>query len=324
MRGWPDVPRASPRAVLLALGLVAALCIALFMTLGVQGSWAFVLPFRAGKVATMLLVACAIAVSTVLFQTATGNRILTPAIMGFDSLYVLIQTCLVFFMGSAAMAAADRRLTFAGETAAMVLFSALLHWVLFSTARRSLHMLVLAGVVLGVLFRSLAAFLQRVIDPNEFAFLQDRFFASFNNPHGGLLMVSALAMLGAALLGLRAMRSWDVLALGRETAIGLGVAHRREVTRIMAIVAVLVSVSTALVGPVTFLGLLVANLAYAVMPSFRHVHVLPAAILLAVISLVGGQMLLERVFAFDTNLRVIIDFLGGLTFIALLLRGRVR
>ena len=45
----------------------------------------------------MLLVGYAIAVSTVLFQTITDNRILTPSIMGFDSLYRLIQTSLSSF-----------------------------------------------------------------------------------------------------------------------------------------------------------------------------------------------------------------------------------
>lgn len=309
---------------MLALGLLALGCIGLFMTLGVQGSWSFALPFRAGKIATMLLVGYAVAVATVLFQTATGNRILTPAIMGFDSLFVLIQTCLIFLMGSGAVAAADRRLMFALEAGAMIAFSGLLYLVLFATARRSLHMLVLTGVVLGVLFRSVSGFLQRVIDPNEFSFLQDRFFASFNGPHQELLLISAAVVLGASLVGLPALRAWDVLALGREAAISLGVAHRREVMRILLIVSVLVSVSTALVGPVTFFGLLVANLAYMLVPSFRHVHVLPAAFLIAVICLVGGQTVLEHAFAFDTNLRVIIDFLGGITFIVLLMRRGAR
>ena len=319
MRAW-----VSPPGILALLGLVALACGALFMTLGVQGAWAFALPFRASKLATMLLVAYAIAVSTVLFQTATGNRILTPGIMGFDTLYVLIQTSVIFILGSDAIASADRRMTFLAEVAIMVGFSGLLYCALFAGARRSLHMLVLTGVVLGVLFRSLSGFMQRLIDPNEFAILQNRFFASFNSPHHGLLAISALAVLGASLAGLRALNRWDVLTLGRDAAISLGVAHRREVTRILVIVAVLVSVSTALVGPITFFGLLVANLAYMLVPSFRHRHVLPAAFLIAVICLVGGQTVLERVFAFDTNLRVIVDFLGELTFLALLVRRKAR
>ncbi|NOK34862.1 enterobactin ABC transporter permease [Corallococcus exercitus] len=309
---------------LLLLGSLAVFCVLVFMTVDAGGQWDFVLPFRARKVATVLLVGYAIAVSTVLFQTVTENRVLTPAIMGFDTLYVLLQTCLLFFLGSHMVAALDVRLLFAVEVTVMVLFSAVLHRWLFEGGGRSIHLLLLTGVVLGVLFRSLSSFLQRVIAPGEFAFLEDRFFASFNNPDPDLLVVSAFMTVGASVLGLRLLHACDVLGLGRDVAISLGVDHRRTVSRLLAVVAVLVSVSTALVGPVTFFGLLVANLAHGLVRSHRHVHVLPAAVFLAVIGLLGGQLVLERVFSFGANLRVIIEFLGGLMFITLLMRGALR
>ncbi len=324
MRALAESLSRSPGRVLALLLLVLLGCVVLFMTLGVQGSWSFALQFRAGKLATMLLVAFAIGISTVLFQTATGNRVLTPAIMGFDSLYVLIQTLLIFHLGSGLVVALDRRLTFGVEVAAMIGFAALLYWLLFAQGRRSLHLLVLSGVVLGVLFRSLSGFLQRVIDPNEFMFLQDRLFASFNRPDLPLLGVALLAALAVAGFGWRRLAGWDVLVLGRDAAIGLGLDHRREVMLILVLVAVLVAVSTALVGPVTFFGLLVAHLAYALVPSHRHRHLLPAAWLIGAICLVGGQTLLERGLGYDGNLRVIIDFIGGVVFIALLMRRSLR
>nr|WP_242589662.1 iron chelate uptake ABC transporter family permease subunit [Corallococcus macrosporus] len=312
-----------PERRLFLLGALAVLCVGVFMTVDAGGQWDFVLPFRARKVATVLLVGYAIAVSTVLFQTVTENRVLTPAIMGFDTLYLLLQTGLLFFLGTRTLAGLDVRLLFAVEVGLMVLFSAVLHRWLFEGGR-SVHLLLLTGVVLGVLFRSLSSFLQRLIAPGEFDFLQDRFFASFNNPDPDLLLVSTVMTVGASFVGLRLLRACDVLNLGRDVAINLGVDHRRTVSRLLAVVAVLVSVSTALVGPVTFFGLLVANLAHGLVRSHRHVHVLPAAVLLAVIGLLGGQLVLERVFSFGANLRVIIEFLGGLMFITLLMRGALR
>ncbi len=86
----------------------------------------------------------------------------------------------------------------------------------------------------------------------------------------------------------------------------------------------LVSVSTALVGPITFFGLLVANLAYMIAGSAKHRIILPVAALLAVFCIVGGQTILERVFTFNSALSVIIEFLGGLVFIILLVRGHAR
>jgi iron complex transport system permease protein len=58
--------------------------------------------------------------------------------------------------------------------------------------------------------------------------------------------------------------------------------------------------------------------------SARHRHLVPAAVLLAVICLVGGQTILERLFAFDTALSVIIEFVGGIAFIAFIIRRGAR
>ncbi|WP_426756754.1 iron chelate uptake ABC transporter family permease subunit [Myxococcus sp. Y35] len=311
------------RPLLVLCGLTLA-CVALFMLVEVNGPWDFVLAFRGKKVATALLVGYAVAVSTVLFQTVTGNRVLTPAIMGFDYLYVLIQTCLVFLLGSTAVAGLDPWLLFGAEVVIMVAFSALLHGWLFGVARGNVHLLLLTGVVMGVLFRSLSAFLQRIIDPNEFVFLQDRFFASFNDPEHELLLLSTVVTLGVSVLGLRLLRACDVLVLGREAAINLGVDYTKTVSWVLALVAILVAVSTAMVGPVTFLGLLVANLTYSVMRTYKHAFVLPAAALVAAIALVAGQLILERVFRLDTNPRVIIEFVGGGVFIAMLMRKATR
>jgi len=307
--------------VLLTLAAIAASVIVLFMTLDAKGRWDFILPFRGMKILSMVLVAYAIAISTVLFQTVSHNRILTPSIMGFDALYILIQTSLIFALGSARVTALDPRLLFACEVAVMVAFSSLLYRWLFSGSSRSLHLLVLVGIVFGVLFRSLAGFMQRIIDPNEFVVLQDRLFASFNSVDSDLLVVSTAAVVVASVIGWRLMHVYDVLALGRETSVNLGVNHNRMVTIVLVLVAVLVSVSTALVGPVTFFGLLVANLAYQLAGTYKHRFVLPVAVLLAIICLVGGQLVLERIFAFDTALSIVIEFAGGIVFLAMLIRG---
>ncbi|WP_183454607.1 iron chelate uptake ABC transporter family permease subunit [Microvirga lupini] len=297
---------------------------ALFMTLNARGRWDFILPFRGMKVLSMVLVGYAIAVSTVLFQTVSHNRILTPSIMGFDSLYILIQTSLIFTIGSAGVAALDPRLLFVFNVAAMVAFSTALYRWLFSGNSRSIHLLVLVGIVFGVLFRSLSGFMQRIIDPNEFVLLQDRLFASFNNVNSDLLAISTATVLAVSIVGLRFINTYDVLSLGRETSISLGIDHSRVVTIVLILVAILVSVSTALVGPITFFGLLVASLAHQITGSHKHRYVLPVAALIAVICLVGGQLVLERVFAFDTALSIVIEFVGGIVFLALLIRGAAR
>lgn len=314
----------SPRTWVLVLGLLAAALTLTFMTIGLSGNLAYVLPLRATKVASMLLVAYAVGVSTVLFQTVTGNRILTPSIMGFDALYVLLQTFLAFTIGTQALLTLGSGTRFLMEVVLMVAFSWVLYRWLFVGDGKSLHLVLLVGIIFGTLFRGISSLLQRLIDPSEFVVLQDLFFASFNNVDSSLLGVSALAIFAASAAGWRIRNQFDVLALGRETALSLGVNHKSTVTQVLVICSVLVAVSTALVGPITFFGLLVASVAYQLSAVFRHRYVLPIAVLLGAIALLGGQLILERVFGFDTALSIVIEFVGGIVFIALLLKGSIK
>jgi iron complex transport system permease protein len=318
------VRSAPPQLVAGILLAVTAAVVCFFLFFDLKGSVGYILPRRAIKVAAMLLVAVAVGVSTLLFQTVTANRILTPSIMGFDSLYILVQTVLAFTLGAAAVVAAPPTLQFGVEVLLMVVFSALLYRWMFTGATRSLHLLLLVGVVLGSLFRGLSSLLQRLMEPSEFIILQDLFFASFNNVDPALLGVSAGIVAIVCALVWRARHTLDVLALGRDVAINVGVDHRKVVMRVLLGCSLLVAVSTALVGPVTFFGLLVVSLGYQLCRGFSHSWLLPIVVLIGAVALVGGQLLLEQVFGFSTALSVVIEFTGGILFLYLLLKGSLK
>jgi iron complex transport system permease protein len=318
------IRNASPRLVVGVLLTAAAAVVCLFLFFELKGNIGYVLPRRAIKVTAMLLVAVAVGVSTLLFQTVTANRILTPSIMGFDSLYILVQTAMAFTLGAAAVVAAPPTLQFGVEVVLMVAFSALLYRWMFTGATRSLHLLLLVGVILGSLFRGLSSLLQRLMEPSEFVILQDLFFASFNNVDPALLGVSAVIVAVVCAVVWRARHTLDVLALGRDVAINVGVDHREVVMRVLLGCSLLVAVSTALVGPVTFFGLLVVSLGYQVCRGFSHAWLLPIVVLIGAVALVGGQLLLEKVFGFGTALSVVIEFAGGILFLYLLLKGSLK
>lgn len=307
----------------LRLGVLAALTVAAllaFMTLGVEADWAFVLQHRGSKALTMLVVACALGMSTVVFQTVTHNTILTPAVMGLDALYLFLQAVLVLGLGSVGVVQLGLLPKYGLEIVLMVALSvALMRW-LFTGHAGSLHLMLLVGMVLGMLFRGLTSFVMRMIDPNEFATLQDRMFANFNTIHTQLLLPSlALLALGAAFFWQR-RHVLDVLALGRDAAVNLGVPYQRQVLQLLLVMCAMVAISTALVGPVTFFGLLVAHMAYQWMGTRRHAWVLPAAVLWGCVLLLAGQVVLERVLGFNSALSVVVEFVGGLVFIYLLMR----
>ncbi|MEQ1953985.1 iron chelate uptake ABC transporter family permease subunit [Mesorhizobium yinganensis] len=311
-----------PERRLALMAVVVVLVCAAFMTIGLRGDLALALELRAVRLAAMVAVGVAVAVSTVVFQTVCANRIVTPSIMGLDALFIFCQTALVFSLSGLGFAGIDPRLHFLGNFVAMTGLALALFLPMLSR-RFDLTLLLLTGVVLGVLFRSLSALLARLIDPNDFAVLQGAVFASFNAVEPELLLPAGLITLAGVAIAWRSRHVLDVIALGADTAVGLGVAWRAAAAGLLVLVAALVSASTALVGPMAFLGLLVVSLAERIVGTGRHAMLLPAAALVAVIVLVGGQTLLRHVLGGEGTLGIVVEFVGGLVFLAMLFaRGR--
>lgn len=304
----------------LGLGLTLVIVSALFLTLDAKGSWEFTLWFRGQKLAGLFLIGGAISTATILFQTITHNRILTPSIMGFDALYLLILTVLIFVMGSVGYAQLGKVTLFVLNLGLLTLASVALFSILLKDQTSDLMRMILTGIIFGVLFRSLVMLLQRLIDPSEFNVMQSVSFARFNRIEGDLLVVSAVLLLLAWGVVWQMRHRLDVLALGSVLPVSLGADPARGRLLVLMLISVLVSVSTALVGPVAFLGLLVSSLTYRIIPSWHHGHILPAACLIGGITLVGGQMLLERVLGLQTPLAVVVECLGGMVFLFLILR----
>lgn len=315
---WSE--RLTPGLRLLLVLLVAAVAVMAYLTLNQRAGWSFTLQFRGPRLLALILVAYSISLSTLVFQTLTGNRILAPGVMGFDSLYILIQTTAVFTLGGRVLYGMPAELKWGLEVTALTAATCALYYWLFHRQRRDLPTLVLVGIVFGILFRSLSALMSRMIDPVEFDFLQDNLFASFNTVNHDLLVLSAVVCLLTSLFLWRLRHQLDVMALGESTAVNLGLNYRRLVMVSLVAVSLLVAVSTALVGPVTFFGLMVVNLAYHMAGSHRHRYLIPMSAALAVLCLIGGQAILEHVLRYGTALSIIIEFVGGLFFIFLVMR----
>ena len=312
---------AERRLIWLAGGL--ALAIALFLLWNLRAPMGFILSLRAEKLAALVLVGAATGAATVIFQTIAANRLLTPGIVGFDALFVFLQTALVVALGSAGFAALPALPAFALETLCLIGAAMALFGLLLRKGAEDIIRMILTGVILGVLLRGLARFAQRLLDPSEFAVLQQASIASFNAVPRDQLAIAALTLSAALGIAWRLAPSLDVAQLGRIKARSLGLDHDRLVLGGLALVAALVAVSTALVGPVTFLGLLAASLARAALPDSRHALLIPAAALIGATILVVGQTLFERVLGLQSALGMVVEFLGGLLFLALVLRKPV-
>ncbi|MCM0647146.1 iron chelate uptake ABC transporter family permease subunit [Clostridium swellfunianum] len=303
------------------ISILSIVLIILFITLGLTSSnYQYALSRRIPKTLAIILTGGTIAFSSMIFQTITNNRILTPSVLGLDSLYMFIQTFVVFVLGSKNITTINSNVNFALSIGLMMFFSVLLFNVLFRKENSNIYFLLLVGLIFGTLFQSLSSFMQMIIDPNEFTIIQGKMFASFNSVNTGILWVSTVIIAIIAVYTYDYIKILDVLSLGREQAINLGVNYDKVVKRMLIVVAILVSISTALVGPITFLGLLVVNLSREFLKTYKHSYLIIGSILISIVALIGGQLVIERFMNFSTTLSVIINFIGGLYFIYLLLK----
>lgn len=306
---------------LIILAVVIVVASLLFIGMGLTPkNYEYFLSRRIPKVVAMLLTGGCIAFSSIVFQTITHNRILTPNVLGLDSVYVFIQTLIVFLLGGLSGFRMGSTGNFLLTLSIMIGFSTVFYKVLFKKEMKNIMFLVLMGMVMGTFFSSLSDGMQFLMDPNEFLMLQDSMFASFNSMRTKLIMPSALLVILAVGYVRKEMRWLDALSLGREQAINLGVDYDRVVKKMLVVIAVMVSVSTALVGPITFLGILVSNLARQMMKTYKHSYLISASVLISMALLIVGQLLIERVLGYDIMLSMIINLVGGVYFLYLLLK----
>lgn len=304
---------------LMLLGLVVIAMIFLFLTYHTYGNWEFALKLRGKKLLAFVIVGLLTSFSTISFQTISQNHFLTPSILGFDSLYVLIQTVLFFILGQSRQG--DPKL-FIFNIVIMVILSVLLFSTLLKKEKQDLFLLLMIGMILGTLFRSISTFLQVLMDPNEYDKLQGKLFASFSNVDVSLLTLVIPVVMILMILFFKVSAKLDVLHLGIEQATNLGIDVQKFRKYVLFLISLSVAIATALIGPITFLGFIVANVTYQWMNTYKHTYLFISGALLSILFLVAGQFLVEQVFHMNTTLSVVIEFSGGLYFVWKLLKEK--
>ncbi|EAJ3552694.1 iron chelate uptake ABC transporter family permease subunit [Campylobacter jejuni] len=308
------------RKKMLILSFLTLGMIGIFILVDLNGFDEYALKSRFLQIAAIIIVAICIAVSTVIFQTLCNNKILTPAIIGLDSLYMLLQSALIFSFGAANLSVYKNDINFLITLVCMVVFSLGLYKILFSSDR-SIYLIMLLGLVFRTLFSTLSSFFEVLIDPDEFMVIQGRMFASFDNIAFDVLILAYIISFLSFIWIFRYMKFLDPLNLGKDLAINLGINYQKISKQLMIIIAILTSISTALVGPITFLGLLVVNITYELFKTAKHSILLSACILISILALLGGVFFVSRVFDYNATISVVINFLGGIYFIYLVLKG---
>ena len=310
-------------AILITLVILAVIG---YLTLNVNPKYVeFAMRLRVPKLLVMLVTAFCIGGASIVFQTLIQNTIVTPCLLGMNSLYALIHTAVVFFLGSGSLIARHPQLSFLVDLTIMGAAAILIYGTLFKKMKHQILYVLLAGTVMSTFFSSMQTTLTRIMDPNEYDALLGSLVASFSNVNSSLLAISAV-LIGLVIFALRKeLKLLDVIALGKNQAMNLGVDVDKTIRRLLLGVTVLIAIATALVGPISFLGLIIANLSRQLFKTYKHTWLIFGSAVLGMIVLVGGQLVVEHGFSYSIPISVLITIGGGLYFLILLFgKGRQR
>lgn len=279
----------------------------------------YIMSLRLPTLICMIIASIAIGAATMIFQSIVNNRIVTPALLGMNSIYSFLHTAAVFVMGTGSTLFLNANLAFGVDLVLMGVIATLVYWYLFQKTGHNILYIMLIGTVLSSFFGSVQSAMIRVMDPNEYDALLGTLVADFNNVNGEIIVFAIVSLIAIAFLLRRDLALLDVITMGRNQAINLGVDYDNVIRRLLFGVVLCIAVATATIGPVSFLGLIVANLSRQILKTYKHTHLILGASLMGMLALIGGQLVSQHVFHFTVPVSTFVTIAGGFYFLYLLL-----
>jgi iron complex transport system permease protein len=318
---------------LLGVGLVAAVTLAVFLgsarlsplaviqaLTGGAGADStesvVVLSLRLPRIAAAALAGGALAVAGVGFQALTRNPLAEPSVLGVSS-GAAFGVVVAQLLGSTGAVLDTLRTTAFGFGGALVAGAAV-YLIASVHGGFPIQTLLLSGVIVGIFFASAVTVLTSLVDVNRLGGIIHWLLGSISPlPGPSLALFAILAALGFTLIVTQA-RELNVLALGEEAALQLGVNAERLKLQVFVAAALLTSSVVAFAGPIGFVGLIV--------PHILRLLLGPDNRLLVPTAMVGGGIFLlladtaarNVVAPAELSVGVITSFFGAPFFIYLL------
>jgi len=250
-----------------------------------------------------------IAIVSLGFQTITQSRILTPSMIGFDSVFIGTQTLLVFAFGSFTPFFTDPIRNFLVTSGVMVAISMMMFGTILRRNKNNIIFLLMFGIVLSGIVSSGARYLQSLMNFYEFYQVQAATAVTVMNMNTDVINMALPMIIIVAILMILRHRTYDVMSLGPEQAKSLGVAYNREINYTLILISIGMSVATAMIGSLAFLGLLVVNAAREVIKTHKHLPLFICSAGVAVVTLVMGSAI-EQLLQGAIPLTTIINLVG--------------
>ena len=279
----------------------------------------YVLSLRIPTLVVMLIASFAIGSASIIFQSIINNRIVTPCLLGMNSMYTLVHTAVVFVVGSGSVIATNSNLSFAVDLIVMSVAATFVYSYMFQKTGNNVLYVLLIGTVLSSFFGSIQSTMIRVMDPNEYDTLLTTLVADFNNVNVEVIGFSLTLLVLLVIFLWKDLKLLDVITLGKDQAINLGVDYDRTVRRLLLGVVLCIAIATAMVGPISFLGLIIANLARQLLKTHKHSHLIIGSALMGMLAIIAGQIVSQHIFSYAVPISTFITIGGGIFFLFFLL-----
>ena len=282
----------------------------------------YILSLRIPTLIVMMIAAFAIGSATMIFQSIINNRIVTPCLLGMNAMYTLVHTAVVFAAGSGSILARNSNLSFAVDLLVMSVAATFVYSYMFRKTGNNVLYVLLIGTVLSSFFGSIQSTMIRVMDPNEYDTLLTTLVADFNNINVEVIVFSLILLAALTVFLWKDLQLLDVITLGKDQAINLGVDYDRSIRRLLLGVVLCIAIATAMVGPISFLGLILANLARQLFKTYKHSYLIAGSALMGMLAMIAGQLISQHVFSYAVPISTFITIGGGIYFLYLLLFGK--
>jgi iron complex transport system permease protein len=307
-------------ALLLAVALYAGLPLAEIFATPPENSklGLVVLEIRLPRALLALVIGAGLGAAGAALQALLRNPLAEPGVLGISA-GAAVGAVLAFYSGlSLAFAPLLPLGGFIGALLVTVVLSVL------AARASSTTTLLLAGLALNSLLGAMVALLLSLA-PNPYALYELYFWLMGSVTDRSLLHLALAApplLLGIALL-VREARPMEVLALGEETAISLGLDLPRLRQRVIFATALAVGPGVAVAGAIAFVGMLVPHLVRALMGSARPRILIPlSAIGGGALTLLADLLSRSPLLPVELKLGVITALLGAPVFLLVALRLR--
>ncbi|MCP9468123.1 MAG: iron chelate uptake ABC transporter family permease subunit, partial [Candidatus Granulicatella sp. P6S_S16_bin.50.1] len=283
------------------LSVMVVLLVAAYLLIPTKNSTTvsnFILQRRILKLLVMVIVSCAIPISTISFQTVVQNRFLTPGVLGIESLFVFIQSGLYYFESLVGVKVEQSVIIYSVTIAIQIGLLLLLMNASKGMMLSNFKVLLLLTMAFSMLLRNASTFLQVLMDPNEFDKLQSSLYPSFQKMNAQAMMIGVAIGLFVLLMMVfyKIRYQLDALHLGVDGAKMLGINTKRLSNVVIVVVIIMTSLSTILVGPLQFLGFMIANLSYQLTKEYKHGVLWLFSAVLGLVIVLAAQLIVERIF----------------------------